>query len=156
MLRVVVAVAAEYGIDAIRIPLDTARVDAGPMRSVLARVLALLSRRAAKVAARAGLWSPDSFHGMAISGRLSAAHLIEIVENLPESGVAEIICHPGADNAALEAAFGWGFDWEGEFAAALSPEVRRVVETRGIGVTNFRDEARGRHPGNHRPGATPE
>lgn len=85
-----------------------------------------------------GLRTTDHFTGFRNTGRLDEAMMIATLEKLPD-GLTEFMCHPGK----------WGPELQGaatrlkesravELAALTSPEVRRVIERRGIKLTDYR------------------
>ena len=127
VMRVVCRFASENGIRAIRLPADgPPRASVPPARRVQAATLAVMARLSQRYVAAYGLKTSDYFSGMAVSGHLTADTLAAyLTEATP--GVTEIVCHPGADNAALSAAFDWGYDWEGERTALCSPEARAAA-----------------------------
>jgi len=68
----------------------------------------------------------EHFYGFDISGRLTTARLVRIIESLP-AGTAEIMSHPGRDNGQLNRRHGWDYHWEQELAALTSPEARAAI-----------------------------
>jgi predicted glycoside hydrolase/deacetylase ChbG (UPF0249 family) len=141
VMRVVCDVAVERGIPAVRVPMETGPIGAPRGRAMASRVLALPARISRKLVDRAGLWRPDHFLGMAISGGLTASRLTRLIEQVPAAGVTEILCHPATDNAPMRAAFNWGYDWEGEFKAITDASARAKLNERGIELTTFAAEA---------------
>jgi predicted glycoside hydrolase/deacetylase ChbG (UPF0249 family) len=64
--------------------------------------------------------------------------MIGTLENLP-AGLTEFMCHPGKLGPELRAATTRLKESRAvELAALTSPEVRRVIERRGIELTNYR------------------
>lgn len=138
IMRVVCPIAAEYGIQAIRLPLDgPAYAPLSPGRRVQVTVLGVMARLSRRYIAASGLRTSDHFSGMAVSGHLTAPILAAYLQKAQE-GVTEIVCHPGADNAALAQSFDWGYDWEGELAALCSTEVRGVLAESSVELTGWR------------------
>ncbi|MDQ2798868.1 MAG: ChbG/HpnK family deacetylase [Armatimonadota bacterium] len=137
IMRVVCAAAREYGIPAVRLPLDGPAFASLPPgrhgQAALLRVMARLSRR---YITAFGLRTTDYFAGMAVSGHLTAWRLGMYLRQA-RPGTTEIVCHPGADNAVLGQAFAWGYDWEGELAAVCDPGVRLLAEERQIRLTGW-------------------
>ena len=135
IMRVICPLAAEHGIRAIRLPIDSpARVPVSPARRAQAAALAAMARLSRRYIAASGLRTSDHFSGMAVSGHLTASVLAQYLRNAGP-GLTEIVCHPGADNRGLSQAFDWGYDWEGETAALCSPE----AQASGVPLTNWRD-----------------
>ena len=86
----------------------------------------------------AGLRTTDRFTGFRATGRLDEATMIAMLEKLPE-GLTEFMCHPGKCGAELQgAATRLKESRAVELAALTSPEVRRVIERRGIRLTDYR------------------
>ena len=139
VMRVVCPLAAEYGIQAIRLPVDgPALVPVPPARRAQAAALAVMARLSRRYIAAAGLRTSDYFSGMAVSGHLTAPTLVKYLHTARE-GLTEIVCHPGVDNAALSHVFDWGYDWEGETAALCSAQMRAALATRPTALTTWRD-----------------
>lgn len=86
----------------------------------------------------AGLRTTDHFAGFRDTGRLDEAAMIATLEKLPD-GLTEFMCHPGKCGPELQgAATRLKESRAVELAALTSPEVRRVIERRGIGLTDYR------------------
>lgn len=85
------------------------------------------------------LLSPGHFLGLAMTGRLSAAALRQLIETLPE-GSTEIMLHPGVCDADL-ARTGSRLQQERqlEMEALLAPEVRGAAERNGVRLITYRD-----------------
>ena len=130
IMRVVCPLAAEYGLRAIRLPIDgPALALVPPARRAQAAALAAMARLSRRYIAASGLRTSDHFSGMAVSGHLTAPTLAAYLQNA-RNGLTEIVCHPGADNGVLSQAFDWGYDWDGETAALCSSEARAAAVTR--------------------------
>jgi predicted glycoside hydrolase/deacetylase ChbG (UPF0249 family) len=139
IMRVVCMVAAEYGIPAVRLPIDgPAYAPISPARRAQAAALAVMARLSRRYIAAYGLHTSNHFSGMAVSGHLTPTILADyLIHAAPR--LTEIVCHPGADNAALSQTFDWGYDWEGEMAALCSSEVRSALANGSALLTNWRD-----------------
>jgi predicted glycoside hydrolase/deacetylase ChbG (UPF0249 family) len=130
VLNTVARVAKEFGIPWVRRPFDY-----GTGRGV-ATLMKMMRPRFAK--ALAGLRTTDYFTGFRMTGTLDEAAMIRTLENLPD-GLTEFMCHPGNCGAELRgAATRLKESRATELAALLSPEVRRVIERRGIELTDYR------------------
>ena len=66
--------------------------------------------------------------------------MLQIMGRLRD-GTSEIMCHPSADEAAMEACFHWGYHGSRELEALLSPEVRAAVREKRIRLISYRDLA---------------
>jgi len=139
IMRVVCSIAREYDIPAVRLPLDGPAFAPLPFarraQTALLRTMARLSRH--YIAAN-GLRTTDYFSGMAMSGHLTAATLADYLRQA-RPGTTEIVCHPGADNAALGKTFSWGYDWEGELAAVRDSTLPGLARNFQAQFTTWRD-----------------
>ena len=132
LMRVLCPLAAEYGVNGVRLPVDgPACAAVSPGRHAQAAALAVMARLSRRYIAASGLHTSDYFTGMAVSGHLTAPILTAHLTHA-RPGLTEIVCHPGADNAALSAEFDWGYDWEGETSALCSPEAKIAVKAGGV------------------------
>lgn len=100
--------------------------------------LAILAERARKAARKEGICVPDKFWGMMDGGHLDEKAVLAIAGRLGE-GVHEIMTHPGADNTALTAAFGWPYSWEQEKCAWTSEAVHKKLEEQSVQLITFRE-----------------
>ena len=86
-----------------------------------------------------GLLFPEHFLGLAATGRLSAAALCELIDELPE-GRTEIMLHPGICDADLAAT---GSRLQGqrqiEMEALLVPEAKRAVAEHAVQLITYRE-----------------
>ena len=137
ILSAVIELAKEFGVPAVRAPLEP--------RSVLAQVeatglglaalahapLARVQRARLK---RAGIAAPDQVFGLAWSGAMTEARLQGLVARLPE-GITEIYTHPATSPDFLGAAP--CYRYEGELAALVSPRLRRQIAAAGLASGGF-------------------
>jgi hopanoid biosynthesis associated protein HpnK len=133
VLPIVLRVARRFGIGAVR---ASPRMSAP--RSVRSALLTLASRAAAGRMRAAQVRTPDVLVGIAETGRLDEALLLALVAALRD-GASELVCHPGAGDGAIGAAYEWGFRWDGEAAALTSPRVREAVRREGVRLIAFAD-----------------
>jgi hopanoid biosynthesis associated protein HpnK len=91
------------------------------------------------LARKYGLRTPDHFLGLAMTGRLSALALRQLIESVPE-GTSEIMLHPGICDADL-AATGSRLQQQRqlEMEALLAPEVREALERNSIRLITYRE-----------------
>jgi predicted glycoside hydrolase/deacetylase ChbG (UPF0249 family) len=88
--------------------------------------------------ALAGLRTTDHFTGFRETGSLNEVAMIRTLEKLPD-GLTEFMCHPGNCGPELQGAATRLKESRAiELAALTSPEVRRVIERRGITLTDYR------------------
>ncbi len=137
VLEAVARVAREFGIPWVRRPFDFG-IDRGARmeKNVIGMGLRMLRPRFAR--ALGDLKMTDHFAGFLVTGTLQEKNLIETIERLPE-GLTEFMCHPGKMSDELESASTrLKQSREVELRALVSPEVRRVIEQRGIELVNYR------------------
>lgn len=79
------------------------------------------------------LWTPDGLWGMPLLNRLDTASLADTLARLP-AGTWELMTHPGYGDP--EDPFG-GPEREAELTALTAPEIRRLIDERGIELTSF-------------------
>jgi hopanoid biosynthesis associated protein HpnK len=130
---VVVALAGEFGVPAVRL----SRCRLRPVgRGWLSRQLALrlCAEAFGRLARRAGLKMPDGLEGQPWAGALTAERIIAVGEKLGP-GTWELVCHPAAGDEAGEAA--GRYDRAGELDALTSAAVRETFEERGIRLVNY-------------------
>ena len=137
VMRVVCSIAAEYGIGAIRLPIEgPPYAHVAPARKAQAAALKAMARLSKRYVTASGLTTSDYFSGMAVSGHLTAETLAAYVKNA-RPGLTEIVCHPGADNRPLGSEFDWGYDWEGETSALTSQAVGQVLVSSSAALTDW-------------------
>lgn len=142
IIDIVLDIAAEYGITALRIPAEPLLFTGGyswTIGRLLGRSgLTSLAKMAARKAKRRGLVVPDHFFGMLAGGNMQEEYLLNIIDRLP-SGVSEIMVHPGNDDVALSAASGWALHWQEELAAVTSPKVLARLVERQVSLVSYRE-----------------
>ena len=131
---VMVEVAVEFGVSAVRLP---AAAGGGPkgwgIRYLGGRLRARLG--AAQICA------PEGFAGLDGAGHLGRAGMISAVELLDRSGVstAELGVHPGQNPDLERSRYVWGYDWAGELEALCSAELRSAIGAAGFTLGRFAD-----------------
>jgi predicted glycoside hydrolase/deacetylase ChbG (UPF0249 family) len=133
LLPVTFRVARRFGIRALR---AAPSVDA--LVGLRPAVLALFAHRAARRALQEGMKVPDAVLGLAETGGLSEERLLRVLDRLP-TGTSELVCHPGAGDAAIGTAYGWHFHWDDEARALTSARVRESLERHGVRLVRYRD-----------------
>ena len=134
--EVVVALARTYQIQYLRIPRFDRVLSRNPMISLARMCLNGFSglRRGSDDLIRSADFTP----GLHLSGRVSVDALLRVFEEL-QSGLSEIVVHPGRTTPSLTKDYSWGFDWSGETEALRSDVLRRALDNSLFRLTNFRN-----------------
>src|SRR6516164_205349 len=148
LFGVALRLAKKHGIEALRVsheasPLRTALSDGNRgskvalKQGVEARGLQLLARGAREMAERSGISTADYFCGIAQTGVLRKAGVLQLLRNLPE-GTTELMCHPGyADQDLRDSATRLQQSRQTEVEILTDPEIRKSVAELGIRLINY-------------------
>lgn len=135
VFEVVLGLAAEYRIPFLRLPAEPALGAPGPRAAGLA-ALGFLARRARRRLPRmGGPRALDRTLGLRAAGRLTVESLSRILARA--AGTSELVCHPGLGDAALAAAYAWGYAWDQETAALRDPRLPALLAAAGVELTSF-------------------
>jgi hopanoid biosynthesis associated protein HpnK len=152
VMEALARVAGEFGIRCIRRPFERIRNLLGLPGANGDRAVRLKQSAAAtasrsgepvfrRVARTYGLRTPDHFYGLSMTGLLGHKALVALLERLPE-GTAELMCHPGICDEALERApTRLKHQRECELRALVDPDVRRAVAENGIQLIGYKEFA---------------
>jgi hopanoid biosynthesis associated protein HpnK len=148
--EIVIQLAQEFGITAVRCPIDliirpprrsrqTLRARSGhAARRVVAGGVSYFARRFKPLLDKSGLRYPDHFAGNVYVGAFDLSALRDILASLPE-GVTELMCHPGYVDAELAAAGGsLQSQREKEVEALTSPDIRQLLNASAIHLATYR------------------
>jgi chitin disaccharide deacetylase len=141
ILEMLLRIGRDYGAPAVRIPAEPAWF-AGRDGGWAARTQGiLLMPWIALMKARlrdAGVVHNDHIFGLADSGAMDEAKLLEIVARLP-MGVTEIYLHPATESGAAIAASMSAYRHLEELRALLSPRVRAAIDRAGVACGGYGD-----------------
>lgn len=84
-----------------------------------------------------GIAIADAFFASFYDTHATVAELCSILDRLPESGIFEVMSHPGYCDAALEATTIYSRRRENELAVLTSDEVRANIEGRQIALVSY-------------------
>lgn len=136
VLPIVIRIAIESGIKAIRFPVGpwVGRTGlSGAMEKVVLEGISTVQERCTGLS---GLKRANNFFGLAQTGRLDSGSLRDIITQLPD-GVSEVMCHPGLRDDALAERLGWGMGWETELKAVTDESVIRAVRDNQVELVNY-------------------
>jgi hopanoid biosynthesis associated protein HpnK len=136
VLPIVLRLARECGITALRWPHQRFWTAKGNARRAEGLALSTLCRLGARAARANGLLVADDFRGFAEAGTWDARGLARAVSAIGP-GLTEICCHPALDDSVADR-FPWGYRWRQELDALTSPEVAAAVKASGVKLTAFR------------------
>jgi len=146
--QIVIRLAREFSIPAIRCPRETAPNLASLLigrsfrtaaikQYLVGRAVSTFARRFAKELAKEGLLFPANFCGLSQTGFLHVRRVLDILGCLPE-GVSELMCHPGyLDGDLVRSGTRLLGQREVEIRALTAPTVKRLVADRGIELISY-------------------
>lgn len=132
--RVVIGLAVEHGIGAVRVP-------ESHERTFRSRGISALAGRLRQRANQAGLRSPGGFVGIDHAGHLDRTTMLDDIATAVDGGAQciELGCHPGTAEDPDRARYRWGYRWPEELDALRDPTVRRSIESGGFRLGSFAD-----------------
>jgi chitin disaccharide deacetylase len=146
VLGLIMRIGRDFGLEAVRLPAEplwfAARHGGSAAlagQALLAPWVRLMKRRLAV----AGLTYNDSIFGIAASGAMGEARVLEILARLP-SGCTEVYLHPASRSGNAIAPTMARYAHQEELAALISPRVRAAVAAAGVARGGFRDAASAR------------
>ena len=144
ILEMVLRIGRDYGAPAVRIPAEPAwfagRDGAWAARARGVLLMPWIGFMKARLHAARVLHN-DQIFGLADSGAMDEAKILEILARLP-AGVTEIYLHPATESGAVIAASMSAYRHLEELRALLSPRVRAAIERAGIACGGYGDLAR--------------
>jgi hopanoid biosynthesis associated protein HpnK len=139
--KIVQTLMKQYHIHRLRIPGEAysfKMLNAPPVRVMGRNGLTWLSKKALRDVRRLHYTTSDYFWGMVDGGHMDETNLLYILKQLP-FGIHEIMMHPGRKTEVLAQSFQWGYHWQDEYGALLSPRIRQVLAEQQIQMINFGD-----------------
>lgn len=138
VLKALARVAREFEIPWVRRPFDFRAVPgAGLATQAISTGMSLVKSNLTNMLD--GLRMSDHFTGFQVTGLLDIRTMLDTLNALPD-GLTEFMCHPGQLGPELRSARTRLKESRAiELAALTSPEVRDMIDRRGIVVTNFRE-----------------
>lgn len=143
LLEMLLRIGREYGVTAVRVPDEpfwfAARSGgwaAGAGAALLTPWVALMKMRLRS----AGIFHNDHIFGIAASGAMDEAKLLQVMDRLPQ-GVTEIYLHPAMAGHVISPSMS-EYRHSAELAALLSPRVRAAITAAKIGHGGYADAPR--------------
>jgi len=139
--RLIVEIGREYGLKAMRLPVEPA----GPVAAAEARpatgglgdaALRAWTRQLRWTLHRAGMVTNDQVFGLAWSGAMTEKRVLNLIPHLPE-GVSEIYFHPARELTPRLARTMPRYRPAEELQALLSPRIGQALAEAGIARTSF-------------------
>lgn len=133
--EVVLDLAAEVGIKAIRVPRSTTAFPGAGVN--------YLAGELARRAAARNLAFPTQAAGVDEAGRMDSDRIETALARLGASGApaCELSAHPGEPDDPARGRYKWDYRWEDELAALTAPSARRAVERHGFTLGSYADLA---------------
>lgn len=98
LFKIIVQIAVEFNIKAIRIPYDSIHLKIGRPRrkfsNMISAAIKIMQKRMKRILRANGIRYADNFFGFHFTGHLDEEALINLIRNIPE-GTTELMCHPG-------------------------------------------------------------
>jgi hopanoid biosynthesis associated protein HpnK len=148
VMEVLAQVAQDLGITRVRKPAeylsDSWRVMSGefgasPAQFAAVAAVRLLSANFSSISKKYGLRSPDTFLGVAATGRLGPEALCHLIDSVGE-GRTEIMLHPGVcDEDLARTRSRLQRQRELELEGLLAPQVRRAIDHHHIRLVTYRE-----------------
>lgn len=133
LFRGMLELAAEYG-SGIRLVIAEGHEDS--MAGLPTEVLTPIQEFAPRLLKEFKPKTPDVFHASFYDEMATKDELLRLMAGL-EAGTAEIMCHPGYADVTLLSGSTYARQRESELAILTDPEVRQVIQARGIELISF-------------------
>ncbi len=134
---VVLALAQEHGIPAVRIPNEPEAAGRLSFRALQLAGLNALGRRARR-RLPSTVTAPERTIGVMTAGHLTPERLARCLDQIGrEDGTTELVCHPGLGGEELSAAYSWGYGWDEETAALQDPSLPGRLREMGVSLSLF-------------------
>lgn len=132
ILKVTLELAKEYNIPAIRIPNENLSWYMFKHRRMYMRIIELMILKIfCMFSKKPGITVPDHFAGFYFGGNLKKENLLTLLNNIPRSGICEIMCHPGSDDSETPYSH-WNYHGFEELKALTDPEVINYIQQENI------------------------
>jgi predicted glycoside hydrolase/deacetylase ChbG (UPF0249 family) len=136
MCRVVLDLAKQFGIPAVRVPRYRPT-------SITGVGVTVLGHRLARCAGQAGLLHPADAVGIEVAGKLDNRRLRRLLSRMAARGrpTVELTVHPGEDDDPDRVRYRWGYRWPEEMEALIGDAAHRAVTDFGFTLGTYADLA---------------
>jgi chitin disaccharide deacetylase len=142
ILKVSVELAKKYNIPSIRFPREKFYFEMFREWRLLPRIMQLLVLGIFCYLGRnMDAVRTDFFFGFLFGGNLNKQNFLKILKRLPQSGICEIMCHPGAGDSDTSYS-NWRYHWQDELNALLDTEITAILQEKSISLISYRDLVR--------------
>jgi hopanoid biosynthesis associated protein HpnK len=138
--RLIIQVGRDFGLKSVRVPYEPvpALRRAFPDEHYPTPLYGFWIKALRRRLQRAGLRVNDQLFGLTWSGGMVEERMLRLIAHLPE-GVSEIYFHPAVESSPSLVAAMPGYRHAEEFAALISPKVRREIAAHGIALVSYGD-----------------
>lgn len=140
--NLVIKLAKEYAIKAVRIPEDSFKIWEVPInRKFVISSLSYYARKMRKVLARENVLTTDCFTGVEYVGAINVPILVDVIQKIPE-GTTELMCHP-IRRPVYESYYRNGMQWvknhcfEREYYTLCDKRVKKELEKNNVTLIHF-------------------
>jgi len=139
--RIVSQLARKYNIPAVRYPRERLKSYMFKEKGGLSRIIQLVVLNTFCSMSDVGnVKRPNYFVGFFYGGRLNKKNLQTVIENLPNNGICELMCHPGLSDAGSSYQH-WRYNWQEELNALTDPEIKDLLRKTGVNLISYRELA---------------
>ncbi len=139
--NIIVKLAKKNNINVIRIPEEKIKFYMFFKKELISRILFLfvLNFIAKQRRKDKSLMQLNHFVGFFYGGNLNKNNLLKLLSKLPDSGICEVMCHPGLEDASSNYSY-WKYNWSLELNALIDSEVINCIQKKGIILTSFKEQ----------------
>jgi len=137
LLSILISLAKEYGIPAIRYPHADRSIGRGGIKALCKGLTLLcLEGEMGRKLKSSGMAAPEHFLGFLDSGGITENVLLRMISNL-EDGTTELVCHPGFLGREVLERYRFHKNSEGELFALTSPRVKKLADEKEISLVSY-------------------
>ncbi|OGF64966.1 MAG: hypothetical protein A2Y62_00635 [Candidatus Fischerbacteria bacterium RBG_13_37_8] len=143
LFKIIIQLALEFNIKAIRVPYDSFKIDFAPEKKTLTHIiiktLTVVQKRMRKLLNKYSIKYPDNFFGIEFTGYLSDEVIERAIRKMPP-GVTELMCHPGHYTKELkERHTRLKESRKKELKALTAQKIKEVIKECNIELINYHE-----------------